>query len=260
MTSTDIAKLNEGQEAELAQAAVADLGEAAPTLPLLSVTQSLSKAVTQRGVPVGHFVNTLTDHDYGDAVELVVVYAGKGRFLAPKDSPDGKTHVAFGDTAPDNWPEKYAGRRFDELPDAEETFREAANAEGGSWGSGPPINTTKNFIGFLVEDPAIPVRLSLMRTSIPAANKIEALIKWSFKAPWHNVIALSTRKTENSQGQPYHVVEATQGRETTDEERGAAVNLHQIVAGALGSLRLIGDAEATAKAAPAQDPDALAVD
>jgi hypothetical protein len=258
MTSTDLA-LTADQEADLARAATADLGDDAPTLPLISVVQGLSKAHTQRDVPTGNFVNTLTDKDYGNELGLVVVYATVGRFLPGQKSPDGNTYVAFGDTAPSNWPEAYAGTRFDAIPDAEETWREAANAEGGSWGSGPPIQTTKNFIGFVVEDPEIPVRLSLKSTSMPAARKIEALLRWTFKAPWHNVIDLTTRATENSQGQPYHVVQATQGRPTTDEEQAAGVQLHQLISGALGSLRLVGDAEAVAKARPERDPDALSV-
>jgi hypothetical protein len=248
--------LTEAQEAELAASAVADLGDDAPTLPLLSVTQQLSKAVTERGIPSGHFLNTLTDKDYGDAVELVVVYATKGRFYSNRDT--GDVFVAFGEVAPDNWPDEYAGRRFDELPDAEETYKERANSGEIPWGSGPPIRTTKNFVGFIPDDPEIPVRLSLMRTSAPAAQKIEALIKWSFKAPWHNVIELRTKQESDKQDRPYFVVRASQGRETDAAERGTAVNLHQVIQGALGSLRLTGEGDER-KSAPKSDPDALDV-
>lgn len=242
----------EERDQELAVQATADLGDDGLTLPMLKLTQQLSKSVAEGKLESGHYVNSLTDRDYGTELDLVIVYAAKGRFLSVRST--GKTYVAFGDVVPSNWPEKYVGKRFDELPDAEETYRELANEPGAEWGSGPPIQTTRNFVGFVTDEPDVPVRLSLKSTATPTAQKIGSLLRWRLKAPWHNTFHLSTRLDKDSQDNPYYVPVAELGDETSEDLREPARAMYQSIQANLANLRLTGeDAEAPAGAGAKPD-------
>lgn len=245
------AELSPAQEAEMAARATADYDEESLTLPLVSLTQSTSKAVKSGKREAGHFVNSLTGKDYGTDAELVVCYAAKGRFFS--DRATNTTYVAFGDIVPGNWPAKWAGKRFDELPEAEETYRERVNTDDDfEWGKGPEIQTTRNFVGYLTDNPQMPVRLSLKSTSTPAARKIKAILDWSQQAPWYNVIELGQRLTTNARDEDYYVVTAEQGRETTPEERTAAIAMFQQIERALSNLQLVGDTDEAAEARAAR--------
>src|SRR6266498_2511440 len=114
-TDLDVTQGTELTEQELSSQALAGIKDEEFRLPLLCVVQGLSKAHTEDAVPQGHFVNTLTGEDYGEAVSFVVVYTAKGRFYS--DRKTGDVYVAQStDSVPSNWPDKYAGQRFDELP------------------------------------------------------------------------------------------------------------------------------------------------
>ncbi len=251
----------EEAEAAVGSATTDALKQTRNKLPLLKLAQGL----TRENIEDGHFFNSLTTKDYGPNAELIIVFSCTGRFFSDRKS--GESYSALTDVAPNWWPDKYAGQRFDELPDAEETFRERVNSgDLDEWGSGPPIRTTRNFIGFVPEDPAIPVRLSLMRTSAPAADKIEAIIKWSLKQVWHSVIDLASKRETDSQDNPYYIVTATQGRKATVDERKNALSMYQQVEGALGTLLLDSGEDARAEkdkarasAAAGADPEALDV-
>lgn len=247
-------ELSQEQEAALAKRATQDYQEESLTLPLIALAQASSKVVKAGTREAGHYLNSLTGVDYGEAVELVVCYITKGRFFSDRKS--GETYVAFGDVVPGNWPDKYAGQRFDELPDAEETYRERVNAEEIEWEKGPPIQTTRNFVGFVPEQPSVPVRLSLKSTSTPAARKIKAILDWSQNAPWHNTIALGRRQESNARDEEYFVVTAEQGRETTPEERANAINMFQEIERALGNLNLVGDTDEAGEAKAARRQEA----
>src|SRR5688500_8155174 len=105
-------------EAALAAAVLGDLDQQDLVLPMLQVAQQLSRVVEQGDAEAGEFVNSLTGENHGSRVELIIAGYFKGRFFAPKGS--GETYIAQGDVAPGNWPEEFAGRRFDEIEEAEE--------------------------------------------------------------------------------------------------------------------------------------------
>lgn len=256
MTSTDIdtkpaAELTPEEEADLAARATADV-DAGVVLPLLKLTQQLSREVTDDDLPSGHFVNSLTGADYGESVELIVVYGYKGRFFTKKGDPN--TYIADGEVAPDNWPEEYAGQRFADIPDAEESYKERVNAdEDAKWGSGPPIQTTHNFIGFVPdEERIVPVRLSLKSKGAKAGQKIGQITKLALHAPWHNVISLGRSAETDAQDRPYYVVNARRGRETTPEERQAGIAMFREVEAARGRFKLVGDTDEDAEARDAK--------
>lgn len=238
------AEVANAAEADIAAAALAGLGQEDLVLPVLQVTQQLSGAVTDGEAEAGEFVNSLTGENHGGEVELIVAGYFKGRFYAPRD--EDQVYVAQGDVAPSNWPEEYAGRRFDEIEDAEEQTRARANAPGGRW-EPPAIQTTHNYIGLIPGSLDLPVRLSLKSTSVPAHRKIATLLRF---APggraWANVIQLRTTLKRNKRDQPYYVVEAARGRETTEEERQEAVRLAQDFQ-STQNARLVGETDERAE-------------
>lgn len=223
-------------------------------LPMVQLTQQLSGVVTDGTVESGHYYNALTGEDYGEAISLVVAHYFKGRFL----EHDDKTFVAQGPVAPANWPEEYAGQRFDEIPDAEETFREDVNNNVREWGSGPPIRTTFNYVGFRPEEPDVPIRLSLMRTSAPAAKKINTLLRFETQN-WDRVIDLKAEERTDGKGRPYFVHTVRRGDPTTKDQRQHAIEFAQAIQRAGGGT-LAGDDKATEKPkAPAEAEGALGV-
>ncbi len=199
-----------------------DIGSDEIALPLIKLAQALSNEVKAGKCKPGEYINSVTGRVYGDSFELIVVDRFKGRFFSPDDSSKG--YAARGDVAPDNWPKEYAGKRFDELPDAEELFKQRANDGQIEWGKGPPISTTANYIGFVKGEVDVPVRLSLMRTNMPAATTINTLIKLS-PAAWDNYVKLGVDEHVNKKGQKSPKVVASEGEPTTEDEKLAAIRL-----------------------------------
>lgn len=227
-------------ENDVANAALAGLGEEDLVLPVLKLTQALSAEVANDEAKQGEFVNSLTGANHGAEVELIVSGYFKGRFYAPKD--EEQVYVAQGDVAPSNWPEKYAGRRFDEIEDAEEQTRERANAPGGSW-EPPLIQTTHNYVGLIPGDLELPVRLSLKSSSAAAHRKIATLLRFSPGGrPWSNVIALKAKR-KSSGDYTFFVVEAARGRATDEDEQQAAVGLAQSYQSQNTNVQLTGEAD-----------------
>jgi hypothetical protein len=229
-------------------------------LPAIKLTHSLTREVQDGDVDAGLYINSLTKQVYGDDVPFVVCGIYKGRFF----SDDRGTFVARGDVAPSNWPEEYAGQAFADIPDAEEQWKIQAN-EGGEWGSGPPIATTHNFVGFVVgDDSDLPLRLSLMRSSKPAADKLKTLVV-SLRAPWDRVFQLRVRRGLNKQQQPYYATDIAAGDTISPEDRQKAVKLATEFQRAeqSGTIAETGDEgeAAPGRAKPkAKDGDALSVD
>jgi hypothetical protein len=227
-------------------------------LPAIKLTHSLTREVQDGDVEAGQYINSLTKQVYGDDVPFVVCGIYKGRFY----SDDTGTYVARGDIAPSNWPEEYAGKAFADIPDAEEQWKIQAN-EGGEWGSGPPIATTHNFVGFVVGDESeLPLRLSLMRSSKPAADKLKTLII-ALRAPWDKVFQLRVRRGLNKSQQPFFATEIKPGGPTSPEDRQKAVQLATEFRAAeqSGAIQETGDEAPKAKSKPkAKDGDALSVD
>lgn len=133
--------------------------------------------------------------------------------------------------------EEFVGTPFEEYPDAEEQFKKRVNAKEIPWGKGPLISTTHVFTGLaLVEDiesgevELQPVRLSLQRTNVPAVKKWMTLkqSKLRNKPFWDKTFVLETEKKSYDKGMAYNL-KVSVGRDTTKEEKDAAVSLAQAV-------------------------------
>ena len=254
--SAELAAL-EGDAARLADKVRGDIGADEIALPLIKLTQALSKEVKDRKAEAGQFVNSVTGRNYGDSFDFVVSGRFKGRFLSEEDS--GRVFVAADtDVVPDNWPEKYRGQRFSELIDAEEQYREAVNDGEIPWGSGPPISTTHNFVGYIAGETNVPIRISLMRSSAPAATVINTLLKL-FAQPWSNTVKLTAKADKDSKGRDYFRWEVSEGEATSDADKVAAIKLATELEQA--KVRLVGDeAEDSNAEKPAKAKGAMSVD
>lgn len=224
------------------------------SVPILKVGQPLTKEVVAGDADAGEFINTLTGEGLGDQLEFIVSYYQKGRAAADRDS--GRYYVAFGDTIPEAWGdlvgEDFVGQRFDEFPDAEEVYKKRVNAKEIKWGKGPLVSTTHNYTGLAVvsaiegsddEDELQPVRLTLKRTDVPAAKKINSLYRMSFgrNRPFYDkTFVLKTSKKDFAQGSAF-LVQPALGRDTTADERALASQLALATSG--GRVTEAGDAE-----------------
>lgn len=216
-------QVSDERAAELARKATGNIDRRDLVLPMVSLTQQLSRAVTEGDAQAGVFLNGLTGEDLGDELDIIVVKQFYGRFYSDEDN---NSFSAVSEIVPPHWPEQWAGQRFDELAEAEEQYRERVNREEIEWGKGPQISTTHNYIAFKPGE-NLPFRLSLMRTNVPAARKINTMIDFA-AAPWDHVIRLDAERRENA-GRPFFVVKATQGRQTDAEERQAAIRLADLI-------------------------------
>ncbi len=255
LATTTPGELTPAAEAELVQGALASIQGERVQLPLLKLTQQLSAEVTSGEAKSGEFVNTLTDANYGDETAIIIASTAKGRFYAPEDS-DAVYVAQDTDVVPPNWPEEMVGQRFDSLPEAEETYKERVNAGEIEWGRGPAIRTTYNYVGFVPDDPDVPVRLSLQRSSKPAADKINTILRFALAAPWSSAITLKAAEQRDRQDRPYFVVRASKGRTATPEERQNAITLYQQVSAR--GVEASGDEDLHAqRRAAASNPDDL---
>lgn len=232
--------------------------------PILKIGQPLTREVQSEQAEAGEFINTLTGEGLGDKLGFVVAFYQKGRFAADRDT--GRAYVAFGDTIPEAWGdlvgESFVGTPFTEYPDAEEKYKERVNAKEIEWGKGPLVSTTHNFTGLAIaspvegsdEEPELqPVRLSLQRTNMPAVRKLLTLKKASLRNRpfWDKVFDLSTEKKQFDRGSA-HLLNVKLGRDTTPDEKAAAVELAQAVAAG----RVSDNQTAAATADKPVEPDA----
>lgn len=208
--------------------------------PLLKIGQPLTREVQEDKAEAGEFINTATGEGVGNVVEFVVAFYQKGRFAADRDT--NRSYAANGtDLIPAHWAdlvgEEFVGTRFDEHPDAEEQYKDRVNRKEIPWGKGPLISTTHVFTGLaLVEDIETgevemqPVRLSLQRTNVPVVKKWMTLrsAKLRNRPFWDKTFKLGTQKNTFDKGMAYNLTVAV-GRETTAEEREAALALAQAV-------------------------------
>jgi len=194
----------------------------------------------------GEFIDSLTGDGLGDKLGFIVSFYNQGRFAADQES--GRSYVSFEDAIPEAWSDhplvgsEGVGVRFDEHPDAEETYKERVNAKEIEWGHGPKISTTHNFTGLALispvegdeddENQVRPVRLSLMRTNLPAVRKLHSLRASAGrnKSFWEFVFDLSTFRKDFARGSSY-LLQVRRGRKTADEEKQNAVALAQEVIG-----------------------------
>lgn len=257
--------LSEEEYADLLGQQEEEFDEASFQTPILKIGQPLTREVQNEQAEAGEFINTLTGEGIGDEIDFVVAYYQQGRFAADRDS--NKAYVAFGDLIPEAWGEllgeQFVGTRFDQHPDAEETYKARVNNKEIEWGKGPPISTTHNYTGLAlvnvldedgVETGEIemqPVRLSLQRTNMPSVRKINSLKRMSLRNRpfWDKVFHLSTERKTFAKGTAFLLVPKL-ARDTTEAERLAAVELAQAVAAGRVTDNQAGDSAADAPVEP----------
>ena len=223
LSTKDSQEIAERGEA-VAAGALAGIDRTKLQLPLIKMAQPGSNEVSDGEAEAGTFINSLTGENYGETVEVVICHAFEGRFYSPDD--EQQVYVASGPVAPDNWPDQFAGKRFADIAEAHEQWSRRSNdpEDSHQWGSGPPIQTTHNYVGFRAEEPSLPVRVSLKGTSSKTASKIDSLLVFAGQ-PWNATIKLGAARRESRKGKPYFVVTAEQGRQTTAEERERGIEL-----------------------------------
>lgn len=230
-------------------------------VPILSVVQGTSKNPPE-GAKNGDFYNALTGDVFGADIDLLVVTYHRGRFFVEKDANGkrtGRTFAAGTDpVVPQFWPDQFKGRVFAELPEAEERYAEMANDGQIEWGSGPPIQTTYNFTGFVVrpelEDAEpFPVRLPVKSTSAKAGKAIIRALA-PLRNYWQRSVRLTTDRKTNAAGEPFYAVEFEGFADApSDYYRAAALELYA-VANQVGIREVGGDADAPAATPPGDGP------
>lgn len=221
-------------EAQASEESRASLADERIKVPILSIVTGTTKSPPDGSKP-GDFFNSVTGAVYGTSIELLTAVYNRGRTYAPKGADgrrSGEWYVAGPESiVPDSWPEEFRGRVFAELPEAEETFKRNVNDGVHPWAGGPPITTTYNFTGHVLtsqtgaEEP-IPVRLSLSRTSAPAARTLITMLK-AQRNLWAKAIKLSTQRKDGKEGPYYVVVTGSYGATPDLEQRRGALELHQ---------------------------------
>lgn len=249
-TSTEVATISADEQALIN----ANQGEANPdefVIPLLKLTQALTKEVTEGEARAGEFYLPLTSENFGSEIELIVAGKGKGRFKAGKK---GQRTLVANDTSIVPWQDDpFFGQPFAEHPDAEETYSKNANEGKHPWGSGPPIQTTMNLTGFIAGYD-VPLRFSMKLANKftkgearKAATLLDAVLRGRY---WDKTLILKATPQANSEGQSFYNAAVSLGRATTPEERQAAVQLATILRSSV--IREEGD-HADTKSAVAPD-------
>lgn len=194
-------------------------------LPLLRMVQPMSKAAEEQTAKPGEFVNTLTGENYGEELKFIVAGHFYGVSYANRDEDFFAAIPGGADTRiPTNWPHPDAGKTFGESDAFEDRFKELVNSgQIETWGDGPDFSVTYNFIGYLPGDHTMPLRLSLMRTSAPAAKKLLSLTGLD-RYPWGHEYEVTTRKVEEN-GNKYWVAELVRGEATSSDDLDAIVEL-----------------------------------
>lgn len=266
-SSTEVSKktgddLVAGHSAEeldqLASAMKAKVKKSDIVLPLIRMVQPMSKAAEEGGAKPGDFVNSLTGENYGQSFKFIVGGHFYGVSYSNRDEDFfGAIPGGANTRIPSNWPHPDAGKTFGESDAFEDRFKELVNnGTIPEWGDGPDFSVTYNFVGYLPGDHSMPLRLSLMKTSSPAAKKLLSITGLD-RFPWGHEYEVSSRKVEEN-GNRYWVAEVVRGEATSSDDLDAivplAVSLHNA---SESDLVFEGDgpAEDGAKAAPAEEAE-----
>lgn len=209
-------------EAALISANQSEVDASEFVVPILKLAQPLTDEVTSGDARPGEFILSLTGESFAPPLEFVVAGKGKGRFKPGRNGT--RTLVAY-DTNTVPWKDDpHFGQPFAEHPDAEEQFKARVDAGDIEWGHGPPIQTTFNYTGFVIGSD-VPVRMSLRRTSAPAARKWNTLLDAVLRGRyWDQVFEVSSEQKKNDQG-AFYVVTVTPKRKTSAEEKSQAIEL-----------------------------------
>lgn len=222
--SKEVEKVTElsPEEQALVEANQSEVDASEFVVPILKLAQPLTDEVTSGDAKAGEFILTLTGESFAPPIEFVVAGKGKGRFKPGRNG--SRTLVAY-DTNIVPWQDDpHFGQPFSEHPDAEEQFRARVDAKEHEWGHGPDIQTTFNYTGYVIGS-EVPVRLSLRRTSAPAARKWNTLLDAVLRGRyWDQVFEVSSEQKKNDQG-AFYVVTVKASRKTTPEEKAQAIEL-----------------------------------
>ena len=239
-SSTEVAVPLTEAELALMQAQAGEVSADDMHIPILKIGQSTTKEVKAGDAVAGEFVNTLTGEGVGSNIGLIVSFYAKGR--AGSNGPGERYFTSSDpDIIPDHWGDflgsEWVGQRFDEHPDAEETYKQRVNAKEIPWGSGPKISTTHNYTGYAIvpglegeEDDMSPVRLSLKRGDMETVRRINSMFTMKMRnRPYYSYVLDLSTKVRTGKGNDYFGAEVKLGRETTAEEKELALELAQAV-------------------------------
>lgn len=238
MTSTELDTARQAEIDALTQAQDEEFSDTAIQVPILKLTQGLTKEVKEGDVEAGEFFNTLTSESYGNKVEVIIADVQRGRAASEKG---GRYYVAIAqDTIPESWKDKvgeeFVGTPFAEYPDAEEIYKKRVNAGEIEWGSGPEISTTYNYTCLVVpsapvdsddeETTLMPVRIAFLRSTKKAHDKIQTLKKAALRGKPFWSVTFDLEAVPKSFGRnDAFVVNVKKGRKTTPEEQQEAIDL-----------------------------------
>ena len=221
-TEVELSAALAAEEAALVAANQSEVDASEFTVPVLKLAQPLTDEVTSGEARPGQFILSLTGDAYDGPFEFIVAGKGKGRFRPGRNGE--RTLVAY-DTNEVPWQDDpFHGQPFSEHPDAEEQYSARANAGEQEWGSGPPIQTTYNFTGYIVGE-EVPVRISLRRTSAPQAKKWNTLLDAVLRGRyWDKVFVVNSVQQKNDKG-AYYVADVKLGRAASAAEKTQAIQL-----------------------------------
>jgi hypothetical protein len=204
--------------------------------PILKLAQPLTREVSAGDAEAGEFINTLTGESLGDKVEVVIAAFQKGRAASGEN---GRYFVCVAtDTIPESWSDlvgpEWVGTPFSEYPDAEEQYKERVNSGEIEWGKGPKVSTTYVYTVLVLDEEGErqPVRLSLLRSTKKASDKILTLKRGLFRAKpfWDKTFELQSAKAEFGRNTSY-IINVKLGRDTDPDEKAEAVELATAVFG-----------------------------
>ena len=220
--SVEISEALSAEEAALVAANQADVNPNEFIVPILKLAQPLTDEVTNGEAKPGEYVLGLTGETFAGPFEFIVAGKGKGRFRPGRDGQ--RTLVAY-DTNLVPWKDDpFFGQPFSEHPDAEEQYSARVDKGEIEWGSGPPIQTTFNYTGYIIGS-EVPVRISLRRTSAPAAKKWNTLLDAVLRGRyWDKVFAVSSEQQKNAKG-AYYTAKIELGRQANAAEKQQAIGL-----------------------------------
>ncbi|MGE5592367.1 MAG: hypothetical protein ACM3X3_01625 [Betaproteobacteria bacterium] len=184
------------------------------TIPRVRLLQSVSAEVQEGLAKPGTLKNSLTDEEYGEKLDFVPVLISKARLrFCVKElrcrSNDGITGVG----------------------DPGGSCAECSCAQWGANGEPPECAVVYNYPSIILDangqSDGMPVAVSLMRTSTPAAKRLNTMIKFD---PKGSVYELSAEKRENEKGK-FYVFSVRKKRALTAEERQGVLELRQMLAG-----------------------------
>mgnify|MGYP000507136861 CR=1 FL=1 len=183
------------------------------TLPRVRLLQATSKEVQEGVSKPGMLVNSLTGKVYGETVEFIPFMVQKHRIRF-----DGLNLACR------SWDCKNG------IGDPGGVCEECHFAEWGRNQEAPECSLIYTYPSIIVTDDQseeTPIAISFMRTSIPAAKKLNTMLKTDFRG---SVYELFSEKRENQKGK-FYVFNVRKKRLLEPNERQAVLELRNLFAG-----------------------------